>query len=104
MDDYPVASQASVNLISAKVDDCFADEIDVPFLNSTNKIIGNFVNTLDDSDDRFFDNEVFIEDQRVYSLFKSSAVKFVDGYFELPLPWRHDDQILPNDKEMALKD
>ena len=31
LDDYPVASQASVNFISAKFDDCFADEIDKPF-------------------------------------------------------------------------
>ena len=102
LDDYPVASQESVNFISAKVDDCFADKIDAIFLKSTNKIDGNFVNTLDDSDDQFFDKEVSIEDRRVYSLFKSS-VKFVDGHFELPLPWRHDDQILPNNKEMALK-
>ena len=102
LDDYPVASQESVNFISAKVDNCFADKIDALFLKSTNKIDGNFVNTLDDSDDQFFDKEVSIEDRRVYSLFKS-LVKFVDGHFELPLPRRHDDQILPNNKEMALK-
>ena len=80
LDDYPVASQASVNFISAKFDDCFADKIDVPFLNSTNQINDNFVNTLDILDDQFFDKEVSIEDRRVYSLFKSS-VKFVDGHF-----------------------
>ena len=45
LDDYPVASQASVNFISAKVDDCFADKIDAFFLKSTNKIDGNFVDT-----------------------------------------------------------
>ncbi len=27
----------------------------------------------------------------------------MDRHFELPLPWRHDDQILSNNKEMALK-
>ena len=43
LNDYPFASQASINFISAKVDDCFVDKIDVPFLNSTNKIDGNFV-------------------------------------------------------------
>ena len=102
LDDYPVASQASVNFISAKFGDCFADKIDVPFLNSTNQIDGNFVNTLDIMDDQFFDKEVSIEDRRVFSLFKSS-VKFVDGHFEIPLPWRHDDQILPNNKKMASK-
>ena len=80
LDDYPVASQASINFISAKFDDCFADKIDVPFLNSTNQINDNFVNTLDILDDQFFDKEVSIEDRRVYSLFKSS-VKFVDGHF-----------------------
>ena len=52
LDDYPVASQASANFISAKVDDCFADKIDVPFLKSTKKVDGNFVNILDDSDGR----------------------------------------------------
>ena len=57
---------------------------------------------MDDSDNQFFDKEVSIEDRQVYSLFKS-LVKFVNGHFELPLPWRHDNQILPNNKEMALK-
>ena len=73
LDDYPVASQASVNFISAKVDDCFSNAIDVPD--------GNFANTLNDSNDLFFNKEVSSEDQRVYSPFKS-LVKFVNGHFE----------------------
>ena len=55
LDNCSVASQVSVNIISAKVDDSLADAIHVPFLNLTNKIDYNFVKTLDDSDDQFFD-------------------------------------------------
>ena len=42
------------------------------------------------------------EDRRTYALMKDS-VKLVDGHYELPLPWRHDHQCLPNNRVMAEK-
>jgi len=42
------------------------------------------------------------EDRWVYQLMKES-VRMVDGHYELPLPWRHDYEKLPENKMMAVK-
>ena len=42
------------------------------------------------------------EDRRTFELMKDS-VTMVNGHNELPLPWRHDYQLLPDNKIMATK-
>ena len=39
---------------------------------------------------------------KVYRMLKSS-IKLVDDHYELPLPWKYEDQIMPNNKNLALK-
>ena len=48
------------------------------------------------------DKMVSLEDRRVFKQMRD-CVKMVDGHYELPLPWRKDDQELPNNKFMAEK-
>ena len=43
-----------------------------------------------------------LEDQEMYGMMQKS-LEFVDGHYQLPLPWRHDHQILPDNKMMAKK-
>jgi len=45
---------------------------------------------------------ISVEDYRVFTLLKSS-VQLTDGHYELPLPWRDDGLMMPNNKGMALK-
>ena len=42
-----------------------------------------------------------IEDRKMYELMLES-IKFDDGHYVLPLPWRNEE-VLPNNKTMALK-
>jgi len=42
------------------------------------------------------------EDRRTYSLM-SQSIEFVDGHYQLPLPWRHDFQVLPNNLKTVEK-
>ena len=42
-----------------------------------------------------------MNDFKVYRMLKSS-IKLVDDYYELPLPWKYEDQIMPNNKNLAL--
>jgi len=42
------------------------------------------------------------EDRRTYSLM-SQSIEFVDGYYQLPLPCRHDFQVLPNNLKTVEK-
>ena len=44
--------------------------------------------------------EFSVEDQKVYERLKRQ-VKFRDGHYQLPLPWR-SDEVMPNNKSMAL--
>ena len=43
-----------------------------------------------------------MNDFKVYRMLKSS-IKLVDDHYELPLPWKYEDQIMPNNKNLALK-
>jgi len=42
------------------------------------------------------------EDRRTYALMKQS-VEYINGHYQLPLPWRYDYQILPDNIEVARK-
>ena len=43
-----------------------------------------------------------MNDFKVYRMLKSS-IKLVDDHYELPLPWKYEDQVMPNNKNLALK-
>ena len=32
-----------------------------------------------------------------------SSIKLVDGHYELPLPWKYEDQVMSNIKDLLLK-
>ena len=42
-----------------------------------------------------------MNDFKVYRMFKSS-IKLVDDHYELPLPWKYEGQVIPNNKNLAL--
>ena len=42
------------------------------------------------------------EDRRTYALMKQS-VEYINGHYQLPLPWRYDYQILQDNIEMVRK-
>nr|CAB3263156.1 uncharacterized protein LOC104265735 [Phallusia mammillata] len=60
---------------------------------------GDFLPT-DGEDGDVLGHPFSTEDRRTYRMMKDS-VKFVDGHYELPLPWRHDHQIMPDNLKMA---
>ena len=39
---------------------------------------------------------------KVYRMLKSS-IKLVDDHYELPLTWKYEDQVMPNNKNLALQ-
>jgi len=56
-------------------------------------------------DENTFDNtasSLSREDRRTYSLM-SQSIEFVDGHYQLPLPWRPDFQVLPNNLKTVEK-
>jgi len=56
-------------------------------------------------DENTFDNiasSLSREDRRTYSLM-SQSIEFVDGHYQLSLPWRHDFQVLPNNLKTVEK-
>ena len=42
-----------------------------------------------------------MNDIKVYRMLKSS-IKLVDDHYKLPLPWKFEDQVMPNIKNLAL--
>ncbi|XP_078495525.1 uncharacterized protein LOC144750934 [Ciona intestinalis] len=97
--DATTASFACSNFISIKAEDTevlraahvmfLKDESDLqPFTADTNP------------DESALGTSLSVEDRRTYRLMKDS-VKFTDNHYELPLPWRHDYQILPDSRMMA---
>ena len=57
---------------------------------------------LDDSQDDVRLHAMSKEDRRTYTLMKQS-VEYINGHYQLPLPWRYDYQILPDNTETAGK-
>ena len=53
-------------------------------------------------EDNYYSKPISINDFKVYRMLKSS-IKLVDDHYELPLPWKYEDQIMPNNKNLALK-
>ena len=43
-----------------------------------------------------------MNDFKVYRMLKIS-IKLVNDHYELPLPWKYEDQVMPNNKNLALK-
>ena len=52
--------------------------------------------------DNYYSKPISMNDFKVYRMLKSS-IKLVDDHYELPLPWKYEDQIMPNNKNLALK-
>ena len=49
-----------------------------------------------------YSKPISINDFKVYKMLKSS-IKLVDGHYELPLPWKYEDQVMSNIKDLLLK-
>jgi len=56
----------------------------------------------DDSQDDVRLQAMSKEDKQTYALTKQS-VEYINGHYQLPLPWRYDYQILPDNTEVARK-
>ena len=52
-------------------------------------------------EDNYYLKPISINDFKVYRMLKGS-IKLVDDH-KLPLPWKYEDQIMPNNKNLALK-
>ena len=54
------------------------------------------------NDDDDYLKPILMHDFKVYRMLKSSS-KQVDDHYELPLPWKYEDQVMSNNKNLALK-
>ena len=91
-------SNASCNFVSIQTTE--DENVLSMFLNDESDL--NPVTADDEIDNLSVISSLSAEDRRTYGLMNDS-VKFVDGHYELPLPWRHDHQELPDNRTMAVK-
>ena len=53
-------------------------------------------------EDNYYSKPISMNDFKVYRMLKSS-IKLVNDHYKLPLAWKYEDQVMPNNKNLALK-
>ncbi|XP_078490965.1 uncharacterized protein LOC144747081 [Ciona intestinalis] len=98
--DTPATDYVSSSFIFASIHGARLQEAHAMFLSDESDL--RPITADSDSDDDLLHTPVSAEDRRSYRMMKQS-VQFETGHYELPLPWRHDYQVLPDNTMMAIR-